>query len=287
MDPIPTRLTEPRRRGTGWPSAVIGLACAGLGLVGCAPHRTDRAADFSEKPPWTLDQGGIIRGDTSSKKIALIFTGGEHGQGTAHILDTLKQAGIKASFFVTGQYLTKNEHQPLLRRMVAEGHYLGPHSDGHLLYCAWEDRSRNLVTEDVFCRDLQKNIDDLRKFGALRTGAPVYFVPPYEWYNRDQVRWAKSMGVVLINFTPGSGSNRDWIPESHPGFVSSQTIVRDILAYERRDPHGLNGFFLLLHLGSLRQDKTYEHLRALLDELANRGYTFVRVDEMLGRRPRS
>jgi peptidoglycan/xylan/chitin deacetylase (PgdA/CDA1 family) len=193
----------------------------------------------------------------------------------------LKQAGVKASFFVTGQYLTKNEHQPLLRRMVAEGHYLGPHSDAHLLYCAWEDRSQNLVTEDVFRVDLQKNIDDLRRFGALRAGASIYFVPPYEWYNRDQVRWAARMGVFLVNFTPGSGSNRDWIPEGHPGFVSSQTILRDILAYERRDPHGLNGFLLLLHLGSLRQDKTYDHLGTLIHELTDRGYTFVRVDEML------
>ncbi len=56
---------------------------------------------------------------------------------------------------------------------------------------------------------------------------------------------------------------------------------QNILAYEQKDPHGLNGFLLLLHLGSQRQDKMHVRLDPLLDQLAARGYSFVRVDEML------
>ena len=242
-------------------------------MTGCTSPQPDRG--------WTFDQGGIIRGDTLSKNIALIFTGGEHGEGTEHILDTLKQAGIKASFFVTGDYVAKREYHPLLRRMVAEGHYLGPHSHSHPLYCTWEDRSHTLVTEDFFRQDLERNITDLRWFGALRDEGPIYFIPPYEWYNAEQVRWARAMGIVLFNFTPGSGSNRDWIPEGQRGFVHSDVILRDILAYEQEDPHGLNGFLLLLHLGSQRVDKMHLQLSPLIDELSRRGYKFVRVDEFL------
>ncbi|UCG16270.1 MAG: polysaccharide deacetylase family protein [Phycisphaerales bacterium] len=257
------------------------VMCAIALLTGCVSNRLGRPAGVRPPCPWTLDQGAVVRGDVAEKRIALIFTGGEHGDGSEHILDTLKRAGIKASFFVTGHYVANEEHHPFLRRMVAEGHYLGPHSDSHPLYCSWEDRSRTLVTESFFRSDLQKNIEALRGFGALDGTGPTYFIPPYEWFNEAQVRWARDMGIVLFNFTPGSGSNRDWIPEGHAGFVSSRRILSDILAYDRKDPHGLNGFLLLLHLGSLREDKTYLLLGTLIDELARRGYRYVRVDEML------
>lgn len=239
--------------------------------------------DLSAKP-WTVVEGGVTRGDISKKQLALIFTGGDFGEGTGHVLDTLKAANLKASFFFTGDYLRKPEHQDYLKRIVAEGHYVGPHSDAHALYCPWEDRKKTLVTEEFFKTDLQKNIDDIRKYDpGLATGATkfVYFIPPYEWYNQDQSRWSRDMNVLLFNFTPGSGSNRDWAPEDHKSFVPSDKIIADILAYEKKDPHGLNGFLLLLHVGSQRKDKTFLLLGELVKELKARGYEFVRVDELL------
>lgn len=165
--------------------------------------------------------------------------------------------------------------------MLADGHYVGPHSHAHPLYCAWDDRSQTLVTEASFAADLEQNTADLRALGALPRSQPVYFIPPYEWYNADQVAWAARLGVVLINFTPGSGSNRDWIPEGRPGFVPSAQIADDILTFERTAPDGLKGFLLLLHLGSQREDKMHEQIPRLLETLRTRGYRFVRVDELL------
>ncbi len=261
---------------------LLAALCAG---ATSAPTAMPTLPDLSNKP-WTFAQGGVIRGDTSKKQMALIFTGGDFGEGTGHVLDTLKSHGIKASFFFTGDYLRKPAHQDHLKRIVAEGHYLGPHSDSHPLYCPWEDRKKTLVTEEFFGADLRKNIADIRKYGeapglAAPAGRVVYFIPPYEWYNEDQVRWARAMGVLLFNFTPGSGSNRDWAPEGHKSFVPSQKIIDDILACEQKDPHGLNGFLLLLHVGSERKDKTYLLLGDLLDELQKRGYTFDRIDRLL------
>src|SRR5215203_4393233 len=100
-----------------------------------------------QRPQWTYVEGGVTRGDTSHKKLALIFTGGDYGEGTGHVLNTLAAHRIKASFFFNG-------------------HYLGPHSDAHALYCPWEDRKKTLVTKDFFQSDLRKNIGDLRKLGA-------------------------------------------------------------------------------------------------------------------------
>lgn len=257
-----------------------------LFLLACrtTPLHTPHAQAPAPADPncgWTYDAGAPVRGDPCSRRLALIFTGGAHGEGTPFILDTLQTHDIKAAFFLTGDYLRQPGHADLVRRMLAEGHYVGPHSDAHLLYCAWEDRSRTLVTQADFRADLVANIADLRALGALQPGTPVYFIPPYEWYNADQVAWSRALDVLLFNFTPGSGSNRDWIPEDDRRFVSSAEILQGILAHEQRDPHGLNGFLLLLHLGAQRSDKFHPRLPDLLAALTVRGYEFARLDDLL------
>lgn len=226
---------------------------------------------------FTTDHGAIVRGNLLRKEIALVFTGGDYGEGTSHVLDTLHRLHVHAGLFVTGSYLRQSGHPKLLSRALREGHYVGPHSDQHLLYCSWDKREQSLVTEQQFRQDLQTNLDDLKALGA----APTYFIPPYEWFNRDQTTWAAAMGIQMFNFSPGSGSNRDYVPESEPGFVSSQAILQGILDYEKKDPHGLNGYILLLHLGADRKDKMFLLLEPLIHELRGRGYQFVRIDQML------
>jgi peptidoglycan/xylan/chitin deacetylase (PgdA/CDA1 family) len=236
---------------------------------------------WADSPPLRDRYGAIIRGDVSAKKLALVFTGDERGESTAPILDTLHERKLKAAFFVTGNFLRQPMRRDLVRRALAEGHYLGPHSDSHPLYCDWDDRDKTLVTKAFFTADLRTNIARFRAIGALRGNGPVLFIPPYEWYNRDQVRWAAALGVTLINFTPGSSSNRDYAPEGDPRFVPARTIYDDILAYEAKDPHGLNGFILLLHLGSGRRDPFHPLLGPLCDELSRRGYEFIRLQQLI------
>lgn len=48
---------------------------------------------------------------------------------TAHILDTLKEKGVKAVFFVTLPYAKSNPD--LIKRMINEGHIIGNHSVNH------------------------------------------------------------------------------------------------------------------------------------------------------------
>lgn len=253
-----------------------------LTAAGGGRPASTRPTEKRKMTEFTYDHGGIIRGPRDRKRIAPIFTGGDFGEGTGTILDALKARKIKASFFVTGDFLRKSEHQPLLKRIVAEGHYLGPHSDKHPLYCPWEDREKTLVTEEAFRSDLQKNIADLSKYGPKPEDLR-FFIPPYEWYNDDISAWAKKMGIVLFNFTPGSRSNADWAPDDHKSFMPSQKIYESILTFEATQPDGLKGFLLLLHMGAGpgRTDKMHALVGKLFDELAKRGYEFVRVDEML------
>src|SRR5690606_1362551 len=97
----------------------------------------------------------------------------------------------------------------------------------------------------------------------------------------DHVAWARSLGVVIFNFTPGTGSNRDYMSELDPNFRSSRDILHDLLAFEAREPDGLNGAILLLHLGADRRDKMYLLLDELIGELVTRGYRFRRIDHLI------
>ena len=53
--------------------------------------------------------------------------------------------------------------------------------------------------------------------------------------------------------------------------------------FERKDQNGLNGFILLIHIGtdSRRTDKFYHRLDRLLEELTEKGYGFVTITELL------
>src|SRR3954469_14332219 len=105
------------------PARSIFFALLVIGAFGAIGASTVQVPDVTRQP-WTITEGGVTRGDPSKKQLALIFTGGDFGEGADTILDTLKARNIKASFFVTGAYLAKSELQPGLKRMVAEGHYL-------------------------------------------------------------------------------------------------------------------------------------------------------------------
>ena len=250
--------------------ALVGLLCAPV----LALQDSVRALQ--------VGHGGIVRGPTATRRIALEFTGHEFAEGGAIILDELARHGARASFFLTGDFLRTPEFAPLVRRIVEEGHYLGPHSDKHLLYCDWETRDRTLVTREAFTRDLENNLRAVEAFGVRRADVR-YWVPPYEWYNAEIAGWSSNLGLTLVSFTPGTRSNADYTGEADPNFVPSQRIHDSILAREREEPDGLNGFLLLLHVGAGpgRVDKMHARLGSLLDDLSARGYRFVRVDELL------
>ena len=251
------------------------------GICGCA---SSPPAPDPERFTWV--EGGIQRGDVARKTLALVFTGHEHTDGAEHIRRVLAEQGVPGSFFFTGDFYREPQMAPLIRGLIDDGHYLGAHSDRHLLYCTWEDRDELLVTREQFEADLLANYREMERFGIARADA-AYFMPPYEWYNAAISRWTNEMGLVLIDFSRGTRSNADYTtPDMGDRYVPSQVIYDSILAHEEKDPHGLNGFLLLIHIGTApeRTDKFYDHLEPLITELRRRGYGFERVDALLGQR---
>jgi endoglucanase len=230
----------------------------------------------SRKRGENIVLGGITRMDSTKKEIYLVFTGHEFADGGEIIRTTLKNHTITASFFFTGDFYRNPEYSPLVARLRKDGHYLGAHSDKHLLYASWDNRDSLLVTKEEFLEDLRANYGAMQSAGIERQNAR-FFMPPFEWYNRSISDWCKEAGLTLVNFTPGTSSNADYtFPGMEGGYVPSDTIQQRILTYEARHVHGLDGFILLTHVGTdpRRTDKFYFRLERLIAELKRRGYQF-------------
>jgi endoglucanase len=212
----------------------------------------------------------------------LVFTGDEFADGGSFIAEVLKREKIKSSFFLTGRFHLNAEFRSTLKRLKKDGHYLGAHSNEHLLYCDWQKRDSLLVTEQQFKTDLADNYAEMRKYGVAKKQA-AYFLPPYEWYNDTIAAWTKESGLQLINFTPGTKSTADYTTPDMKNYHSSEEIYQSIIKYEQLEPSGLNGFILLIHIGAdpKRTDKFYHRLPQLIKYLQAKGYQFQTVDQLL------
>ena len=232
------------------------------------------------KRQYTYDESGaIVRGDTSEKKITLLFSGHEYAEGASEILSVLEKHGIKASFFLTGDFYRNELFKPFVKKAKDEGHYLGAHSDTHLLYNDWESK-KLLVNQTEFKTDLKANYFEMEKHGILKDEAP-YFLPPYEWNDNIITQWADQMKITVINYTSGTLSHADYTIPEMESYSSSEEIKESILLLE--ETQGLNGFMLLSHLGTHpdRTDKFYKQLDDLITILKQRGYEFESLAAVL------
>ena len=99
-------------------------------------------------------------------RIAVTFDDGPDPVHTPLVLDELARLGMVATFFVTGQRAER--HPDLVRRIVAEGHAIGSHSDSHPE--PWRTGFRRLVDD---YRSGRRHVE-------RAAGRPVrLFRPPY------------------------------------------------------------------------------------------------------------
>lgn len=228
-----------------------------------------------DKHVWV--NGGVIRTNPECKSISLVFTAADKRDGEEEILKTLRKYGIKGSFFFTGEFFEK--FPDTVQHLLSEGHYVGSHSYGHLLYMPWEDQDSLLVSQQEFEQDMEKSFALLQQAGIAQQEA-TYFIPPYEYYNGTISAWAKGMGLQVVNFTPGTLSNADYTTPDMQNYRSSQVIYDRIMKVEREE--GLNGHIMLIHFGTdpTRTDKFYKgYLDKLIKTLKKKGYTFTSIPQ--------
>ena len=249
---------------------------AGLSYYFAAMEKEGK--EYSKEEPKVVKDawGAAVRVNPDKKTIYLIFSADSMFQGGDKILKTLKNNKIKGSFFLTGNFLRLTEQKSMIERIIKEGHYTGAHSDKHILYAPWDKRDKSLVTTDSLANDIKRNYAELAKFGIEPKDAPWY-LPPYEWYNKESVNVAAWLGFKTINFTPGTATPADYTTPDMKNYRSSEDLINRLFEFEKRE--GLNGAVILIHPGveESRTDRLYDKLDSIIKRLKRLGYSFDRL----------
>ena len=191
-------------------------------------------------------------GDTGEKTLYITFDAGFENGNTGQILDALKKHGVKATFFLVGNYL---ETQPeLVKRMAEEGHTVGNHTYSH------PDMSK-IGDRDSFSAELQKNEELYRTVTGQEM--PKLYRPPQGKFCESNLQMAADLGYTTVFW---SLAYVDWYQDKQP---KKEEAFEKLLG--RIHP----GAVVLLH-------STSSTNAAILDELLTKwkdmGYTFRSLD---------
>ena len=223
---------------------MIGYAALGVSVLSGAVHGA-----FHRNSPFFGRALGKIESDR--KVVALTFDDGPNPKATPRILDTLREKGVLATFFILGSHA---ERWPeLVRRIAHEGHQLGNHGYFH--------RKLQFKSPFYVSRDIRLGIRAIKRAGAP---APRYFRAPHGFRSPWTTPIASSYGERTVGWSLGVwDSDRPGVDE----------IVRRTL--EGVSP----GSIVLLHDGDgYNPDgdrmQTAAALPRIIDRLKDEGYEF-------------
>lgn len=218
-----------------------------LGIL-CLVVVTERYAGQKTYETYTVTSTGVQEtSEETEKKIALTFDDGPHPKYTELLLDGLKERGVVATFFVTGE--NAENYPDIIRREQEEGHLIGNHTYSHI-----QLTSRN---RETFREELVQTNEILEEI----TGEKVSFVrPPYGSWDKNFEK-ELNMFPVLWNIDP-----LDWC--SHNADCIASKVVEK----------AGDGDIILMHD---YYDTSVTAALEVVDILQKRGFQFVTVEEIL------
>ena len=185
--------------------------------------------------------------EAEKPKIAITFDDGPHPYYTEDLLDGLKERGVVASFFVTGEHAAL--HPDVIRRMSEEGHLIGNHTYSHI--------QLQPGNREKFREELVKTNAVIQEI----TGKEVIYVrPPYGTWDKE-LESELNMIPVLWNVDP-----MDWCSDN----VSC--IVKKVVGKAKENA------IILMHDYS---ESSITAALKVIDELLEEGYLFVTVEEII------
>ena len=188
------------------------------------------------------------------KLVALTFDDGP-GEYADDILDTLQRHNAKGTFFLLGHKVRTNPDQ--VRRMAAEGHQIGNHTESHPHLTECSDAA---IQQEV--KETAQAITEVT--GLTGTGDTGFYLrPPFGSYS-DRVAAAAHVPVIWCTVDSG-----DWKYQNASRLVSyTGSVLQD-------------GDIVILHE---THKSTAQGLDALLTKLDQRGFELVTVDDLFWRR---
>ncbi|GAA4913085.1 peptidoglycan/xylan/chitin deacetylase (PgdA/CDA1 family) [Stackebrandtia albiflava] len=192
---------------------------------------------------WSGPSGSMAV--TGSDAVALTFDDGPSPAWTPHVLNTLRDWQVKATFCVVGTEVRANPE--LVKAIVADGHTLCNHSWHHETRLGHESATK-----------IRRNLE--RTNDAIRDIVPDAYIGYYrqpggQWTERV-VRIAMEMGMVPLHW---SVDPSDWDKSTR-----SSHIERNVLG------HTSAGSIILMHDGGGDRRRTSDALGPILSELTSR-----------------
>ncbi len=150
---------------------------------------------------------------------ALTFDDGP-SQLTPQLLDTLKEEGVVATFFVLGEQVARRPE--VLQRIIAEGHEIGNHTYTHPDMLTISNQQQRA--------EMQKLNNILKTMGVK----PRFFRPPYGSYNKKLTALVEDMGMDVMMWSTDS---RDW--QRKPDYSNMPNALERTM-----QPEEMRGVFL-------------------------------------------
>jgi peptidoglycan/xylan/chitin deacetylase (PgdA/CDA1 family) len=194
--------------------------------------------------PLPVRHEPFLRMSGRGRTMLLTFDDGPDPRYTPHILDTLAEYEVHATFFVCGEQADWN--RDLLARMADEGHVVGNHTWSHPLLTTLtraQIRSEMKRTSDV--------IEDA--YGEK----PQWFRAPYGAWNRAAFQLGADLGMEPLAWTVDT---LDW---TRPGTRSIVHRVEDGAA---------PGVVVLSHDAGGDRSQSVRALKEYVPELLDSGY---------------
>lgn len=202
----------------------------------------------------------VLEGPEDARGVALTFDDGPHPVHTRAILAALREAKVRATFFVVGR---KVELFPdVVREIAADGHAIGIHSHQH-------DRLMSIMTPRNAEEDLVKALDAVQGATGER---PWMFRPPVGHTSPRLAKAIEKLGLAVVGW---SARGYDGLGGADPERVAQRVIG------------GLaDRAIVLLHDAAERDDHDPVAVAALpriLGAMKEKGLPAVRVDAWVER----
>ena len=180
---------------------------------------------------------------------ALTFDDGPNASSTPILLDGLKERKVRATFFLIGENVEKDENEKIVKRMYEEGHLIGNHTYTHCNLSKLETGEAK--------KELEQTDTVIEKITGKQ---PVFARAPYGELPVDS---GQDLSRIYIGWTVDP---LDWMTEDAGAVV--KTVVEEI------NP----GDIILLH--DCYPSSVQAAIR-IVDLLQGKGYEFVTVDHLI------
>jgi len=183
---------------------IAAAAGAGLGaaaIAHAAPALAPVVPAIGTALPVVLRQGG--------EGVALTFDDGPHPQGTPAVLETLREHGALATFFLAGEQVARRPR--LVAEIVAAGHRVELHCHRH--------RNQLRLSPRQLLADADRAAAAIEEAGGQEVRD---YRPPYGIFSATGLRAVRRRGWRPVLW---SRWGRDWTRRATPGSITRKTTA--------------------------------------------------------------